>query len=298
MKQFKNIPARKSFGIVCFDPGRCELDTKLLMVKHRNTYAFYEYVIKFHMYEFPELLKLFDEMTMDEKIVIMSDNYEHMWCRIFNNSKKQLRENSTFCVQENKYNELIDEHRDEIIARIQSSNTIENVWEFPKGRKRDLREPEIECALREFTEETGIPESRVRIVNPGVHYNYHDTKHGVKYVCIYYLAQLIPGDDIKLAPAVMNPGCYYEISHVKWIEARYIYNYIKTVLEHTTKTILNDIARIYKLDRDERTRIFREQSNIFGAPGRIQRAVGLFQRIRPANGAVLSRNKEKNGFTQ
>ena len=35
-----------------------------------------------------------------------------------------------------------------------NSNWIEPEWEVPKGR-RNLNESDIDCALREFTEETG-----------------------------------------------------------------------------------------------------------------------------------------------
>ena len=48
---------------------------------------------------------------------------------------------------------------------IDKSNTkwSETEWEFPKGR-RNLKEKDLDCALREFQEETGILSSKINIV--------------------------------------------------------------------------------------------------------------------------------------
>jgi 8-oxo-dGTP pyrophosphatase MutT (NUDIX family) len=39
----------------------------------------------------------------------------------------------------------------------------ETEWEFPKGR-RDYKERDLDCALREFEEETGISKSNLHII--------------------------------------------------------------------------------------------------------------------------------------
>jgi 8-oxo-dGTP pyrophosphatase MutT (NUDIX family) len=48
---------------------------------------------------------------------------------------------------------------------IEKSDTqwIETEWEFPKGR-RNPKEKDLECALREFEEETGISIAKIRII--------------------------------------------------------------------------------------------------------------------------------------
>jgi hypothetical protein len=39
----------------------------------------------------------------------------------------------------------------------------ETEWEFPKGR-RNFKEKDLDCALREFEEETGISTSKIKLI--------------------------------------------------------------------------------------------------------------------------------------
>ena len=44
-----------------------------------------------------------------------------------------------------------------------STSWTETEWEFPKGR-RNYKEKDLECALREFEEETGILSSKLSVI--------------------------------------------------------------------------------------------------------------------------------------
>jgi len=48
---------------------------------------------------------------------------------------------------------------------VEESNTLweETEWEFPKGR-RNYKEKDLECALREFEEETGISNHKINVI--------------------------------------------------------------------------------------------------------------------------------------
>jgi 8-oxo-dGTP pyrophosphatase MutT (NUDIX family) len=39
----------------------------------------------------------------------------------------------------------------------------ETEWEFPKGR-RNFKEKDLDCALREFEEETGLPKKNIKMI--------------------------------------------------------------------------------------------------------------------------------------
>ena len=63
-------------------------------------------------------------------------------------------------------------------------------WGFPKGR-RDLKETEIECSIREFKEETNIVENNIIIFkNIKPLEEIFTGSNGLTYKHIYYLAQL------------------------------------------------------------------------------------------------------------
>ena len=50
------------------------------------------------------------------------------------------------------------------IVNISNTSWTETEWEFPKGR-RNPREKDLDCALREFQEETGISQNKVTIID-------------------------------------------------------------------------------------------------------------------------------------
>ena len=76
---------------------------------------------------------------------------------------------------------------DEIINN-SVTNWEETEWEFPKGR-RNSKEKDLECALREFEEETGISKSKINIIENVVPFEeiYIGTNHK-SYKHKYFIA--------------------------------------------------------------------------------------------------------------
>jgi ADP-ribose pyrophosphatase YjhB (NUDIX family) len=104
---------------------------------------------------------------------------------------------------------------------IQRSTDSEILWEIPKGGKdRMSRETDIECAIREFEEETGIKYNNYNLlynVKPVID-SYIDD--GINYQSIYYLA--VPKD----AKCCVNPYIDFknfdqisEIEQIKWVSS-------------------------------------------------------------------------------
>ena len=64
-----------------------------------------------------------------------------------------------------------------------------NEWGFPKGR-RNRNESVKECAIREFHEETSIPQESIKVIDSivPIEENLIGT-NGIKYRHIYYLAE-------------------------------------------------------------------------------------------------------------
>ena len=93
---------------------------------------------------------------------------------------------------------------------------------FPKGR-RNINETDVQCALREFSEETGVDAADVRVV-PGIcpFEEVFSGSNGVRYRHVYYLAELRPGsrawEDIGIVP-VVDPVQLREVKAVGWFEA-------------------------------------------------------------------------------
>jgi 8-oxo-dGTP pyrophosphatase MutT (NUDIX family) len=75
------------------------------------------------------------------------------------------------------------------IVRESNTTWLEPEWEFPKGR-RNYKERDVECALREFEEETGILANKILLVENVLPFeeifigtNYKSYKH--KYFLAY-----------------------------------------------------------------------------------------------------------------
>jgi len=97
-------------------------------------------------------------------------------------------------------------------------------WSFPKGKKND-NETSIECAIREFEEETGIllTLEDIRKIN-----FYFRTSH-----CVYYLLDLDYFIDIK-----KNTKYNFEISKVRYMTIEDIKKN-QDILNYDLKTFCN-----------------------------------------------------------
>jgi 8-oxo-dGTP pyrophosphatase MutT (NUDIX family) len=86
----------------------------------------------------------------------------------------------------------------------------ETEWEFPKGR-RNFKETELECALREFQEETGISKEKLFVIENLVPFEelFIGTNHK-SYKHKYFLAFIDKNDDI------LNNYQLSEVSKIEW----------------------------------------------------------------------------------
>lgn len=148
-----------SYGICCYRiiPNQ---EMEVLVLRRRYTYA-YCAIIYGNYRTAHDLSRLFNGTTVDEKITLLTADFESIWRRVFVgdecDSEKYTRAKVIF-------SDMI-----EILGLSEYQNMIRNAdnagdtWELPKGR-RDANETEIECACREFCEETAIPREDYRVL--------------------------------------------------------------------------------------------------------------------------------------
>ena len=115
-------------------------------------------------------------------------------------------------------------------------------WELPKGR-RNYKEKDIDTALREFEEETGIHRSNIKIIQNIVPYDEIFTGSNLKsYRQRYFIATL--DKEVSLDNYQM---C--EVSNIKWIP----YNKInETIREYSLEKIeilkkVNKVLETFRL---------------------------------------------------
>jgi len=204
-----------SYGIIVF---RSSIEgLQFLMIRRKDSFGYIDFIRgKYSPYNIYQLQSMIDEMSLSEKQRILTEPFDELWKKMWGettNSQYKSEEASS-----SKKFDLIKEginindtilNLKEIINR---SNTewYETEWEFPKGR-RNYKEKDLDCALREFEEETGIHKSKITVIENVLPFeeifigsNHKSYKH--KYFLAY-----------------MNDTCEYlhnfqitEVSKIEW----------------------------------------------------------------------------------
>lgn len=174
-----------SIGIACcrFYRGR----PQILMIQKRYTYAYSSFVHgAYDNGSDRAILALLNQMTVDEKIILQSLNFDIIWNHIWltqsphDTQKYRLMKgifDSAFTYSGNNM------RLHDLIARSVHGT---RVWEIPKGRARK-GEADIHCAVREFYEETGIEKCQYYLY-AGATRSHTFIDEGVQYVQKYYIA--------------------------------------------------------------------------------------------------------------
>ena len=161
-----------SYGIILFrkyNNGNNN-GNKYLMIRRKDSFGYIDFMRgKYSPYNIFQIQKIVDEMSTLEKERILVDPFQKLWIQMWGDTSNIQYKNEEFA--SSKKMELIRNGvvlNDETITLkdiVENSKTqwTETEWEFPKGR-RNNKEKDLECALREFEEETGINKNKINIV--------------------------------------------------------------------------------------------------------------------------------------
>lgn len=132
-----------------------------LMIQRVDSFGYVEFMRgKYSMHNYQYLKNIIDEMTIYEKQNILTKSFDELWLSLWGEySGIQYRGEEQ--ISKNKYLQLKagiewGGMKYSLETLIQSSATRWEVaeWGFPKGR-RNHQEKDLDCAFREFSEETG-----------------------------------------------------------------------------------------------------------------------------------------------
>ena len=124
-------------------------------------------------------------------------------------------------------------------------------WEFAKGRKESKAETDLECAVREFVEETGYDRSDIVLHDPA-RVQFHERyvgSNGVAYHHTYYVAFM---RDSAKAPAydpATNVSHCHEVSAVRWFPVQLALERIRATQAEKRHCLLRAIR--YLLEEDD-----------------------------------------------
>lgn len=157
-----------SIGIVVFRILNNEL--QYLMIRRKDTLGYIDFMRgKYSIFNKDYIMNMLKQMTMDEKHNLKTLDFDALWKGIWGNETLSNQYKSEESISRDKFNALrngILQQNDfytleQIVNESDKfSKWTEAEWGFPKGR-RNYQEKDFDCALREFTEETGFSDEHL-----------------------------------------------------------------------------------------------------------------------------------------
>ena len=243
-----------SLGVILFKITNNEL--KILLVQRKHTLSYVEFIRgKYDLTSLIKLNNLLPKMTYDEINNLQVKTFDELWLELWNIDNLEMLDNrykkeykyskNNFLVIKNGYllnNKFIN--IENLIKNI-SKYYNEPEWGFPKGR-RNYKENNLNCALREFSEETGYSKHDIILLDEFPLKEKFKGSNGINYEHIYYLA-ISKKDDNPILDK-NNIEQMKEINDIKWLNFEEAYNAIrpyniekKNILQQSVHIILNKI---------------------------------------------------------
>lgn len=219
-----------SYGIICYclkyNVKTNSIRPEYLMVQRKDSVCFVEFIRGKYALTQKEYIKtLFANMTPRERELIRTCTFEEIWALMCNNMYKTFTEHNS---SRDKYKALklgmnaeneSGKYLFDVNYILENTTTtvLEPQWEFPKGR-RNLNENNVDCAVREFEEETGVSRTKISLINRICPISMEKLGcNGVLYKGIYFIAKHIDKID-KLSLLTLNDVQKREISNVCWLD--------------------------------------------------------------------------------
>lgn len=199
-----------SFGIILVDSDKLPVkpdQVKVLMIRRKDSMSFAEFMRgKYDPDNADYVNRLFANMTLGEQTAIVCENFDTLWRRLWGDD----RSSSDYLASKEKFERL---NRSQLmIANI--SPYKEPEWGFPKGR-RIRGESDMDCAIREFYEETNIPREAYEVFRNLLLEETFTGLNNIRYRHVYYVATLKQPDLIRLHQPFTSMQ-RREISGIAW----------------------------------------------------------------------------------
>jgi 8-oxo-dGTP pyrophosphatase MutT (NUDIX family) len=217
-----------SYGIILFKKGDnnqndegneySNKSIKYLMIRRKDSFGFIDFIRgKYTTHNIKQIQNIVDEMSNFEKLRLLSDKFEKLWKDMWGNATTthyKSEEMSSFKKFESLKNGVsVNGNTISMCDIINSSDTHweETEWEFPKGRK-NFKEKDLDCALREFQEETGISTNNIKVIENVL--PFEETFIGTNFKAYkhkYFLAYINNNESVNL-----NNYQKSEVSKLEW----------------------------------------------------------------------------------
>lgn len=227
-----------SLGIITFKV--INNDIKYLLIRRKDTIGYVEFLRgKYNLYEKEYIKKLFEEMTFEEVERIINNEFDYLWINLWIDKNRNFKKE--YEKAKDKFMKVKNNQKFNLVEIIKEIGEFwkEPEWGFPKGR-RNIRESDIDCAIREFKEETGYEKKDIKILKyiQPVKEQFLGSNN-IEYKHIYYLANF----KNNKKPGFHNKHQFYEISKIDWFS----YEEAKKIIRPYHKQKINILKNIDNL---------------------------------------------------
>ena len=246
-----------SYGIICYRINSQQAP-EYLMIQRKDSLSFMEFIRgKYDLKNTKYICQLIKDMTTTEKQYLVQKQFDELWNYVwyqtciqrhtneFNFAKTKFESLKKGYILENKYTNL------DMLVNSTQSLYDEPEWGFPKGRRK-IKEEDMVCAIREFSEETGICEKELQIKQTKTPFAevFFGTNH-VLYRHIYFIGKHNNSslDTYIIDVDKNNINQMREVQAIQWFSFQETMNHIRP---HNTerKKIFRDIHNIIKNENE------------------------------------------------
>jgi 8-oxo-dGTP pyrophosphatase MutT (NUDIX family) len=172
--------------------SRIKDDISFMMLRRKHNLGYIEFIRgRYKPDNYDGVIFLFQQMNTEEIKRISKLTFDELWDEFWGDGEKKHLFEQEYLRSKEKFN-ILKENKIGIGLDFYTTNVKptwdQAEWGFPKGR-RNKNEDNLECAIREFQEETGFKKSDIVLVEniePLVE-EFIGT-NGIKYKHIYYIA--------------------------------------------------------------------------------------------------------------
>jgi len=211
-------------------------NVEILLICRRNSVGYIELIRgRYDINDQEYVNYLFKQMT-DKEIKMIKENksnFEYLWCDLWNETLETTKFKKDYVIAKERFNELYELN---FFDKNFNNEYNEPEWGFPKGR-RNNNEKNLQCALREFNEETSLTKDDILILNKLYPFNEVFTgTDGVIYKHVYFIALKEKETEIE------KNNLSYEIGDIKWSKFNDVMNLIRPY-HNERKKIVNELIQ-------------------------------------------------------
>jgi hypothetical protein len=208
---------------------------KYLMIQRKHTYSYVELIRgKYELDHMDYIYNTIQYMTNEEKRRILHLSFEELWNDLWYKTPTYIQREKDMNIAKEKF-ELLKNgvfiKKNDITVEYSLQKMIQNnkqkpylfpEWGFPKGR-RNLKEKNVECAHREFQEETNLTHQDYQIMNVSPVEEMFMGMNHIRYKNIYYMGQTSRKIELKIENDLQK----MEIGDIQWLPFQQCLDFIR-----------------------------------------------------------------------